>query len=143
METARHNIEVYEGFQLCKDVDVVTMDFTDFKLPDEPLFVFLYNPASLSLSRVLAKRLMRSIAQLPAKCAYFTSLRIKYLNRNLVWIKCARANVAAVRTVSIKLSPLAIAPFSSATPFSSLPDGVASISVEKHKLLHPTLLCHV
>ena len=64
-KTAKHNIEVYQGFQLCKDVEVVTMDFTDFEFPDEPLFVFLYNPASLSLSRVLAKRLMRSIAQHP------------------------------------------------------------------------------
>ena len=63
--TAERNIKVYQGVQLCGDIEVRTMDFTEYKFPDDPLFVFLYNPASLALSQVLARNLMRSIAKHP------------------------------------------------------------------------------
>jgi hypothetical protein len=41
------------------------MDFTEFEFPEEPLFVFLYNPASLHLTNVVARNLMRSLNKRP------------------------------------------------------------------------------
>ncbi len=64
-EIARENIAAYRGEQGCHNIATVCGDFTAFEFPPEPLFVFLYNPASLQLSQKLAKNLMRSIKEHP------------------------------------------------------------------------------
>jgi SAM-dependent methyltransferase len=61
---ARKNIASYKGSaQKCRDISLVCMDFTAFEFPEDPLFVFLYNPASKDLTEVLAHNLMRSIGK--------------------------------------------------------------------------------
>ena len=59
---AQRNIASYKGTrQKCRDITSLCMDFTEFEFPDEPLFLFLYNPASKDLTRVLARNLLRSL----------------------------------------------------------------------------------
>jgi SAM-dependent methyltransferase len=64
-ELAGRNIASYKGAQRCRDLNLVCMNFTRFDFPQEPLFVFLYNPASLHLSRVVARNLMNSLKKCP------------------------------------------------------------------------------
>ena len=59
---AERNISSYKGTrQKCRDITSLCMDFTEFEFPDEPLFLFLYNPASKDLTRVLARNLLHSL----------------------------------------------------------------------------------
>ena len=59
---AERNIASYKGTrQKCRDITSLCMDFAEFEFPDEPLFLFLYNPASKDLTRVLARNLLRSL----------------------------------------------------------------------------------
>lgn len=60
---AEANIASYRGTQKCKNVSSLCMDFTEFQFPDEPLFLFLYNPASKFLTQMLVQNLMQSLAQ--------------------------------------------------------------------------------
>jgi SAM-dependent methyltransferase len=61
---AQRNIQGYQGTgQRCRDIASLCMDFTKFEFPDEPLFLFLYNPASRHLTEILAKNIMRSLEQ--------------------------------------------------------------------------------
>jgi SAM-dependent methyltransferase len=62
---AHRNIASYKGEQKCRDINPVCMDFTRFEFPEVPLFVFLYNPASLHLTNVVARNLMRSLNKCP------------------------------------------------------------------------------
>lgn len=64
-EAAIRNLIAYRGPQQCHRIELGCQDFTDYRFPNEPLFVFLYNPASLHLSQVLARNLLRSIDQHP------------------------------------------------------------------------------
>ena len=62
---AHRNIASYKGPQKCRDINPVCMDFTEFVFPEVPLFVFLYNPASLHLTNVVARNLMHSLKRCP------------------------------------------------------------------------------
>lgn len=62
---ALKNIAAYKGPRKCSEVEAACGDFTEFKFPDNPLFFFLYNPASLDLSRVLASRISASFEAHP------------------------------------------------------------------------------
>lgn len=62
---AARNLAVYQGEQRCTDIRIECGDFTEFVFPAEPLFVFLYHPASAELSKVLARNLARSIRAFP------------------------------------------------------------------------------
>src|SRR5579864_1102442 len=58
----------HNGLQRCSDISVVCADFTRYEFPQEPLFVFLYNPADLALSRIVAERLLDSLRAAPREC---------------------------------------------------------------------------
>jgi SAM-dependent methyltransferase len=64
-EAAVRNLNLYSGPRLCSKIELACEDFTEFPFPDEPLFVFLYNPASRALSEVLARNLLQSIREHP------------------------------------------------------------------------------
>jgi SAM-dependent methyltransferase len=58
---AQRNISSYKGTQKCADVRSVCMDFMEFEFPEDPFFVFLYNPASQDLTSSVARNLRRSV----------------------------------------------------------------------------------
>jgi SAM-dependent methyltransferase len=62
---ANRNVASYKGEQKCRDINPVCMDFTKFEFPEVPLFVFLYNPASLHLTNIVARNLKSSLNQHP------------------------------------------------------------------------------
>lgn len=63
---AQENIRRYKSStQKCRDISSFCMDFTVFQLPDEPLFVFLYNPSSQEVTTTLANNLARSLREHP------------------------------------------------------------------------------
>jgi hypothetical protein len=64
-EIANKNIRAYKGAQRCRSIQTLCADFTEFGVPPEPLYVFLYNPTSRSLSQQLADNLMRSLQEVP------------------------------------------------------------------------------
>lgn len=65
-EIARQNIARYKSdTQKCHEIASICMDFTEFHLPQEPLFVFLYNPSSEEITRRLATNLAQSIQERP------------------------------------------------------------------------------
>lgn len=84
VRSALHNIAVYKGPQACSNVEVICGDFTEFEFPAEPLFVFLYNPASLELSQTLANHLAHSLEARPREAwvLYVTPLQgVQFGNR--------------------------------------------------------------
>ena len=63
---AEDNIRRYQSStQKCRDVTSVCADFTQFPIPSEPLFVFLYNPSSLEITSALARNLAQSLRNQP------------------------------------------------------------------------------
>jgi SAM-dependent methyltransferase len=65
-EIAQKNIHSYKSAtQKCRDITPVCADFTQFAIPPEPLFVFLYNPSSQEITSALARNIARSLAEHP------------------------------------------------------------------------------
>jgi hypothetical protein len=63
---AEENIERYRSStQKCRDVTSVCTDFTQFPIPWEPLFVFLYNPSSREITSALACNIAQSLRDHP------------------------------------------------------------------------------
>lgn len=63
---AEENIRRYQSStQKCRDVTSVCADFTQFPIPSDPLFVFLYNPASLEITSALARNIAQSLREHP------------------------------------------------------------------------------
>ena len=63
---AEENIRCYKSStQKCSDVTSVCADFTQFPIPSDPLFVFLYNPSSLEITSALARNIAKSLADHP------------------------------------------------------------------------------
>lgn len=63
---AQENIRRYQSStQKCRDITSCCMDFTAFRFPDEPLFVFLYNPSSREITSAVASNLAQSIRHSP------------------------------------------------------------------------------
>lgn len=63
---ALENIQRYKtSTQKCHDLTSVCADFTQFPIPSEPLFVFLYNPSSLEITSALARNLAHSLRDHP------------------------------------------------------------------------------
>ena len=63
---AEENIGRYRSStQKCRDVTSVCADFTQFPIPSDPLFVFLYNPSSLEITSALARSLAHSLRDHP------------------------------------------------------------------------------
>lgn len=61
---AQENIRDYKSeTQKCSDITSLCMDFTEFELPDEPLVLFFYNPASTEVMTAVAANIARSLAQ--------------------------------------------------------------------------------
>ena len=61
-EMAGCNIKLYKSStQKCRDITSICVDFTEFELPAGPVLGFLYNPASKSVTSVLASNIMRSL----------------------------------------------------------------------------------
>jgi SAM-dependent methyltransferase len=63
---AQQNIARYKSeTQKCSDITSVCADFTQFPIPADPLFVFLYNPSSQEITAGLAKNIARSVQDHP------------------------------------------------------------------------------
>jgi SAM-dependent methyltransferase len=63
---AQQNIRQYQSTtQKCRDITSICADFTQFPIPPEPLFVFLYNPSSQEITRALARNLAQSLREQP------------------------------------------------------------------------------
>jgi SAM-dependent methyltransferase len=63
---AQENIQRYQSAtQKCREITPVCADFTQFPIPPEPLFVFLYNPSSQAITAALAQNIARSLAEHP------------------------------------------------------------------------------
>ncbi len=63
---AEQNIRSYRSAtQKCQDVTSVHADFTQFSIPSDPLFVFLYNPSSQEITKELARNIARSVQEHP------------------------------------------------------------------------------
>ena len=63
---AAENIRNYKNpQQACHSIRPLCMDFTLFEFPNTPLFVFLYNPSSESITLKLAENLAHSLAENP------------------------------------------------------------------------------
>ena len=63
---ARQNIRRYRSStQKCRDVTSVCMDFTQFPIPQDPLFAFLYNPSSRQVMTALVRNLAESLQLQP------------------------------------------------------------------------------
>jgi len=63
---AKQNIAHYRSTtQQCRDITSICADFTQFAIPTDPLFVFLYNPSSLEITTALARNLARSLQDHP------------------------------------------------------------------------------
>jgi tRNA G46 methylase TrmB len=63
---AEENIRRYRSAtQKCRNIDSCCMDFTLFQLPQEPVFLFLYNPSSREITLSLANNLARSLREHP------------------------------------------------------------------------------
>jgi len=69
---AQQNIRRYQSTtQKCRDVTSVCADFTQFAIPPDPLFVFLYNPSSRKITSALARNLARSLREHPRELWVF------------------------------------------------------------------------
>jgi len=65
-DIAIQNIARYKSDgQKCREIKSVCMDFTQFKIPREPLVAFLYNPSSEAITAALAKNIAQSLAANP------------------------------------------------------------------------------
>jgi SAM-dependent methyltransferase len=63
---AQQNISRYKSpSQKCRDITAICADFTQFPIPPDPLFVFLYNPASQEITKALARNLAQSLRENP------------------------------------------------------------------------------
>lgn len=63
---AQENILRYKSTtQKCRDIISVCADFTQFSIPPEPLFVFLYNPSSQQITSALARNIAQSLQEHP------------------------------------------------------------------------------
>jgi len=63
---AQQNIRSYRSAtQKCRDITCVCADFTQFPIPPEPLFVFLYNPSSKAITTDLAQNIAKSFEERP------------------------------------------------------------------------------
>lgn len=69
---AEENIRRYQSTtQKCRDVTSICADFTQFPIPTDPLFVFLYNPSSLEITSALASNIARSSREHPRELWVF------------------------------------------------------------------------
>lgn len=61
---AQDNIRHYtSNTQKCRDITSLYMDFTEFRLPREPLVLFFYNPASSEVMATVATNIARSLLE--------------------------------------------------------------------------------
>ncbi|MGB8832498.1 MAG: hypothetical protein WCC95_10145, partial [Candidatus Sulfotelmatobacter sp.] len=69
---AEQNILRYKSAtQRCRDVTSACTDFTQFPIPIDPLFVFLYNPSSREITSALADNIAQSMRQHPRELWVF------------------------------------------------------------------------
>jgi hypothetical protein len=69
---AQQNILRYKSAtQKCRDVTSVCADFTQFAIPFDPLFVFLYNPSSQEITSSLARNIAESLREHPRELWVF------------------------------------------------------------------------
>jgi SAM-dependent methyltransferase len=69
---AEENIRRYQTTtQKCRDVTSICADFTQFPIPTDPLFVFLYNPSSLEITSALAGNIAQSLRKHPRELWVF------------------------------------------------------------------------
>jgi len=69
---AQQNILRYESAtQKCRDITSVCADFTQFPIPPEPLFIFLYNPSSQEITTSFAESIARSLRERPRELWVF------------------------------------------------------------------------
>jgi SAM-dependent methyltransferase len=65
-EIAEQNILHYQSAtQKCRDITSICADFTQFPIPPDPLFVFLYNPSSQAITSALARNIAQSLREHP------------------------------------------------------------------------------
>ena len=65
-DIAVKNIERYRGErQVCREIQSVCSDFTQFEIPREPLVAFLYNPSSRAIMELLAGNIAQSMLKTP------------------------------------------------------------------------------
>jgi Histone methylation protein DOT1 len=65
-QVACENIRRYESAnQKCRVIQVVCQDMTEFALPEGPLVIFLYNPASEPVMRIVVKNIISSLRDCP------------------------------------------------------------------------------
>jgi hypothetical protein len=63
---AQQNIQNYRSTtQKCSNITSVCADFTQFPIPADPLFVFLYNPSSKEITSSLASSIATSLREHP------------------------------------------------------------------------------
>jgi len=63
---AQQNILRYKSeTQKCRDITLVCADFTQFPIPPDPLFLFLYNPSSSEITSALARNIAQSLREHP------------------------------------------------------------------------------
>jgi predicted RNA methylase len=56
---ARQNLQHYpDASRLCKDIELVCMDAAEYRLPDEPLVLFFYNP----FGRLVMEKMVKKVA---------------------------------------------------------------------------------
>jgi hypothetical protein len=69
---AQQNISRYQSAtQKCRDITTICADFTQFSIPPEPLFLFLYNPSSQEITAGLANNIARSLKEHPRELWVF------------------------------------------------------------------------
>jgi hypothetical protein len=60
-EASMENLRRYRSeSQKCRNIEAVCQDMTMFELPDTPLVVFLYNPATEAVMRIVAGNIMNA-----------------------------------------------------------------------------------
>jgi hypothetical protein len=72
---ALENIRRYRSDrQKCRNLEAICQDMTAFELPDKPLVLFLYNPASEAVLRIVAENIVSAAAGSPREIwvAYVT-----------------------------------------------------------------------
>ncbi len=65
---ARQNLLRYpDASKLCKDVDLVSMDAAEYRLPNEPLVLFFYNPFGRQVMETVVENVINSFQASPRR----------------------------------------------------------------------------
>jgi SAM-dependent methyltransferase len=100
---ARQNLLRYpNASKLCKDIDLVSMDAAEYRLPNEPLVLFFYNP----FERLVMEKVVKNVAdsfQLNRRRVVIVYLTPEYADLwdNVWFLKRSHPNRAVWDTGSI------------------------------------------